>query len=200
MSPRSGACLGTVATRSDRGAPACTLRRIALGVQLIDRDTREVRICVVAGAILVGQSFGLGLHVDRIRRLKAHAAQIEILENVEHLQGGEALSVRSHRIDIDAAVRGDQGLDPFAAMRPQILQRQPAADALEVGIDGVARSGHRRRHRGHPRRSCGRCGRGPYCERRRPRLAPCRLEHRCAARSPFPPPLSSDARRSPCFA
>jgi len=68
-----------------------------------------VGIGVVAGAVFVGEALGFGHDVEGLGRLEAHAAEIEVLKDVEHLQSGEALGVGAHAADVDAAVVGDEG-------------------------------------------------------------------------------------------
>ena len=113
----------------------CALGGVGLRIEPVDRDVREMRIRVMAGAILVSQALGLGLRMDRVGGLETHSAQIEILENVEHLKRCESLRIGPHRIDVHATVSGDQRFNPFACVRAKILARQPAADAPEVGVD-----------------------------------------------------------------
>ena len=115
----------------------CPLGCVGLGIQPRGRNVGEIRVRIVAGAVLVGQSLGLRLRVNRLGGLEAHRAQIEILQDVEHLKGRQPLRIGPHRIDIDAAVGADQRVDPFAPVRLEVLERQPAADALEVSVDGA---------------------------------------------------------------
>ena len=61
----------------------------------------------------------------------------KLLDDVEHLQGGEALGVGGHAVDVDAAIVGDEGLDPLGVMVAEVVGGEPAADALEVGVDGL---------------------------------------------------------------
>jgi len=87
------------------------------------------------------------LHVQRLRGLEAELAQIELLDNVEHLQGCEALRIGAHGIDIHAAVVADERLVPLGTMLAEILRREPATDALEIGVDGFWQWGRRKRCR-----------------------------------------------------
>ena len=110
---------------------------VVLGVEPVDGDLGEVRIGVVAGAVFVGEALGFDLDVEGVGGLEAHAAQVEVLEDVEHLQGGEALGVGGHGVDVDAAIVGDEGLDPLGVLVAEVVGGEPAADALEVGVDGL---------------------------------------------------------------
>ena len=97
----------------------------------------EVRIGVVARAIFVGEALGFDLRVKRCGGLEAHAAEIEIFGDVEKLQRGEALRVGGHGVDVDAAIVGDERIEPFGVLFAEVGAGEPAADALEVGFDGL---------------------------------------------------------------
>ncbi len=113
------------------------LGRIFLRDQPFDRHVRKVRIGVVTRAVLIGETLRLGLQVDRQRRLEARAFQVEMLEDVEHLQGRDPLRVRAEGINVGAAIARFVRLDPFGLVRGEILVAQPAADPLEIGVDGA---------------------------------------------------------------
>ena len=53
------------------------------------------------------------------------------------MQSGEALGVGAHTANVDAAIVGDEGIDPLGLVVAEIFFGEPAADAFEVGIDGV---------------------------------------------------------------
>ena len=63
-----------------------------------------MRIGIIARAILVGEALGLGLEVDRQGRLEPGALQVEIFEDVEHLQRRDALRIGAERIDVGACL------------------------------------------------------------------------------------------------
>ena len=75
--------------------------------------------------------------MQRLRRLEAEAAHIELLDDVQHLQCRQALRVGGHPVHIHAAIVRHQRLNPLGMVLAQILRREPAADALEVGVDGL---------------------------------------------------------------
>jgi len=100
-------------------------------------DFRKVRVGVVARAVFIGEALGFGLHMQRRSRLEAHFAYVEVFEDVEHLQRGETLRVGGHGIDLDAAVSGDERLQPFSVVGTQVSSGEPTPDALEVRIDGL---------------------------------------------------------------
>src|SRR3546814_4351186 len=58
-----------------------------------------------------------------------------MLEDVQHLQGRDALRIGAEGIDVGAAIARFVRLDPFGLVRGQILVAQPAADPLEIGVD-----------------------------------------------------------------
>ena len=43
--------------------------------------------------------------------------------------------VGSHRVDVEAAIVGDERIEPFGVLFAKVGAREPAADALEVGFD-----------------------------------------------------------------
>ncbi len=53
------------------------------------------------------------------------------------LERGQALRVGGHAVDVDAAVVGDERVAPFGVLFAEIVDGHPAADALEVGFDGL---------------------------------------------------------------
>ena len=95
----------------------------------------EVRIGVVARAIFVGEALGFDLRVKRCGGLESHAAEIEIFGDVEKLESGEALRVGGHGVDVEAAIVGDERIEPFGVLFAKIGARDPAADAFEIGFD-----------------------------------------------------------------
>ena len=68
--------------------------------------------------------------------METKLAHIELLDDVQHLQRGETLCVGGHGIDVEPSVPGDQRLVPFGMVLAKIFLREPAPNALEVGIDG----------------------------------------------------------------
>ena len=114
------------------GAFLCVL----LGVEPVDGDFGEVRVGVVEGAVFVGEALGFDLDVEGFGGLEAHAAEVEVFGDVEELEGGEALGVGGHGVDVDAAVVGDDGVVPLGVLGAEVFDGHPSADALEVGFDG----------------------------------------------------------------
>ena len=110
---------------------------VGLGVQPGGRGLGEAFVGEVAGAVLEGQTLGLGLDVDRGGRLEAHGLQVELFADVQDLVGRQPLGVRPQGIDLDPAIGGHQRLDPFGAVGGQVGAGHPAADALEIALDVV---------------------------------------------------------------
>ncbi len=109
---------------------------VVFGVEPLDGDFGEVRVGVVAGAVFVGETLGFDLDVEGFGGLEAHAAEVEVFGDVEELEGGEALGVGGHGVDVDAAVVGDDGVEPLGVLGAEVVDGDPSADALEVGFDG----------------------------------------------------------------
>ena len=109
---------------------------VILRVQPVDGNLRKMRVRVVTRAVFIRQTLGLDLHMQRLGGLEAHLAHVELLDDVEHLQRRETLGVRTHTVDVHAAVVGHQRLHPFRVVLAEVFGRQPAADALEVGVYG----------------------------------------------------------------
>ncbi len=97
------------------------LLRVFFRVEPLDGNLRKVRIGVITRAILVSQPLGLDLHLQRLGRLEAVAAHVEILDDVQHLQGRQPLRVGRHGVYIDAAILRYQRLDPLGVVFAQIL-------------------------------------------------------------------------------
>ncbi len=114
------------------GALLCVL----LGVEPVDGDFGEVRVGVVAGAVFVGEALGFDLDVEGFGGLEAHVAEVETFGDVEELESGEALGVGGHGVDVDAAVVGDDGVEPLGVLGAEVFDGDPSADAFEVGFDG----------------------------------------------------------------
>ena len=109
--------------------------RVGLRVEPLDWDLGEVGIGVVAGAVFVGETLGFDLYMERLSGLEAHAAEIEVFGDVQELEGGQALGVCGHAVDVDSAVVGDERVAPFGVLFAEVFDGHPSADALEVGFD-----------------------------------------------------------------
>src|SRR6202035_5170069 len=73
--------------------------------------------------------------MERVGTSEAHRFEIVAFQNIEHLQCGDALSVRRKLVHFVAAVIGGNGLDPLRLMRGEILLAQITTVGVEEGID-----------------------------------------------------------------
>src|SRR3546814_3264249 len=78
-----------------------------------------MRIGIISRAILIGEALRLGLQMDRQGRLEACPFQVEMLEDVQHLQGRDALRIGAEGIDVGAAIARFVRLDPFGLVRSE---------------------------------------------------------------------------------
>ena len=64
-----------------------------------------------------------------------HRGDIELLEDVEHLEGGEALGIGRKLVDLVSAIRRGDRFDPVRAVRREIVGREQSASLRHVGGD-----------------------------------------------------------------
>ena len=114
-------------------------RRVLLGKKLLHRNAGEARIADVPEQVGVGELLRLDHRVQRARRVKAPLADGELLEDVEHLQRGDALAVGRQLADLPAAVGGLDGLHPLGLELRQVLGRHHAAAFAHHGHDCLRR-------------------------------------------------------------
>jgi hypothetical protein len=93
---------------------------VVLRVEPVDGDFCEVGIGVVAGAVFIGEALGFDLTWSDCGT-GSPSAHVELLDDVEHLQCGQALRVGAHAVDVDAAVVGDERFDPLGLMLAEIF-------------------------------------------------------------------------------
>ena len=108
------------------------LRQQPFGGLFIERG-----VSVVASAVLEGEPLGLDRMVQGGGRLEAHALDVELLHDVEHLQRDQALAVGREAINIHPAIVDAMGRVPAGVMCRQVSLGHPAADPLEVTFDGL---------------------------------------------------------------
>ena len=124
--------VGLLAVRSRPPA-----RGIWLGDQRRDRQRAKCRIGVIFGPVFIGELLGLDHQMKRLGRLRAQAFEVIRLEQVEHLQGGDALTIGRQLPDVVAAIIGRNGFDKRARMLGEIRLREKPADRARVPNDRV---------------------------------------------------------------
>jgi hypothetical protein len=127
------------------GSMSCALARLFLGEQLRHRDAPETRVADIAKHVGVSELLRLDHRMQRLRRVESPLAQRKALEDVQHLQRGDALSVGRQLGHRPAAVAGLDRLDPFGLELRKIVERHGAAllahdvhDRLRGGAPVVA--------------------------------------------------------------
>ncbi len=73
--------------------------------------------------------------MERVGAVVTHRLEVVGLEDVEHLQYGDALAVGGQFEDIVATVGDGERLDPVALVGGEVLLAQIAADPPHVGVD-----------------------------------------------------------------
>src|SRR5216684_6030687 len=132
VSPRSGSPAGRPARAAgiDQLAP---LGRVALGDQLVHWDSHLLRVGDEPGAIGPGDLLRLDEEVPEVRGARPEAAQVERLEQVEHLQRGDSLARWRQLPDAHAAVIGADRVDPRGGRVGQVVRREQSAGRLREG-------------------------------------------------------------------
>ncbi len=128
----SGADVLQDAVRSDQGGAS---GGVVLGIEPGDRRLGEGGIGEEARPVLEGQPLGLGLVMQALGGHRTHGLHVEAFEDVQHLQGGQALGVRTQAEHLHATVGGAERRGPFALVVGQVAPVQPAPDAPEVALD-----------------------------------------------------------------
>ena len=130
-SPWTGA--GAARVRIDQGAArGC----IVLRDEPLDGDGREGRIGIELRAILERELLRLEEQMQVLGAAPLERAEIEPLEDVQHLQDGDALAVRRQLEHAPAAIRRRNRLDPLGAVRAKVLAAEIAAVAADALLDG----------------------------------------------------------------
>ena len=65
--------------------------------------------------------------MQRLRRVVTPLSERKALHDVEHLDCGNAMTVRRQLIDRPAAILGRHGIDPFSLERGKVGKRHRAA-------------------------------------------------------------------------
>ena len=87
----------------------------------------ERRIGEQAVAIVIGQLLGLDQQVQEVGAQELAPVQLERLEDVEHLQHGEALRRRRRVVDLDVPVAALQGRAPVRLLGLEVGGVEEAA-------------------------------------------------------------------------
>ena len=121
--------IASLAFRQDRLWAA--LGRIRLGDELRDRHLGEARVGQPAVAVVVGDL--LRLH-EKMHVIGAVIrAELERLDQVQHLQHRAALRRRRRLVEGDAVVRAAQRLVPARALGAQVSGGEKAAEPCQLG-------------------------------------------------------------------
>ncbi|MEZ6073819.1 MAG: hypothetical protein R3C10_26955 [Pirellulales bacterium] len=103
----------------------------------VDRHVGQIGIGVKAGPIGEGELFRLDEQMQVLGRVVSEATQIVGFEQIEHLQGRDALAIGRQFPDVVATkVRRDR-LDPGVLVFGEVAEGEVAADLLAV-LDDVA--------------------------------------------------------------
>ena len=119
--PRQGA------GRVHQGAP---LVGIGLGDQPLHRHVGEARVGEMAVAVVIGELLGLHHQMHVVGAEERLAVQVERLEQVQHLEHGEALGRRRRLVDRDVAIAALDRLAPARDLRLEIV----AGEEAVVGV------------------------------------------------------------------
>ncbi len=105
------------------------LGRVVAGQQALHGNESELRIGEVLGPVSEGQLFGFNQEVEIVGTVRPHCLEIVGLENVQHFERRQSLSIRRQFPHFVAPVVGRNRFDPFAVM------------ILEVGFAEVSAVG-----------------------------------------------------------
>ena len=108
---------------------------VILGDQLLDGLLAEGGIGIELGPVGKGQFLGFHEQVQMLGAIVPERSQVMLLENVQHLKGGDSLTVRRQFPDVVAAIIGADRLDPVAFMLGKVLEREIAPVLLAEGHD-----------------------------------------------------------------
>ena len=117
-----------------------SLRRSAgvfLGDEPLHGLLEKGGVGVVFRAVGPGEFLGLDHGVKGLRGLEAHRLEVEAFEDVEDLQGRDALGVAGEFVHVVAAITGRDRVHPFGMVRGEIGLAQIAAVGLHEGVDLV---------------------------------------------------------------
>ena len=107
-----------------------TLRRIFLRQKLLHRNLAKARIAVVRLHIRVRQLHRFNACVQLSRAVRTRRISRKPLHDVQHLQRGDAVTIRRQLINCPVAIRGVDRLDPLRRIRSEIVRRHRSAQVL----------------------------------------------------------------------
>ena len=108
------------------------LLAVFIGEQL-RRGLGKGRVGIEARGILKGEALGFGDMMQHLGAAALPLCKVNVLENIDHLQRGEALAVgRQFAQFVALAVMGAGDIHPLAAMRGEIGEGEGAALPLQV--------------------------------------------------------------------
>src|SRR5690606_2677449 len=116
---------------------------VLLGKEPVDGYVDEVGVSVVRVQIGVGELLRLDHEMPVVGAGGAQPGEVDAvdgrahLEDVQHLERGEALSGRGELKDVVTVVIRGYGLHPFRFELGEVLFRHHAAARLDLGDDGV---------------------------------------------------------------
>ena len=134
---------------SHGSAPRRVHQRAALvGVgfrdQPLGRHVAEARVADVAVAVVIGELLGLDHEMDVVGAEERLAAQVERLEQVQHLEHREALGRRRRLVDRHAAIGADDRLAPARLLRLEVAGGEEAVVGLATSAPALSPPRRRR--------------------------------------------------------
>ena len=103
----------------------------------VHRHVGELRVGVVLGPVLEGQFLRLDDEVDVLGGVRLQRTDVEVLEEVQDLERGDALAVRGDLPDVPSAVAGAHRVDPGRLVVGQVFQGHDAAQLLRLRDDAL---------------------------------------------------------------
>ena len=104
--------------------------RVALGEKLGDGNFAEARIAVVGLDVGVGELHGLDAGVEFGGAVRASGGGRELLHDVEHFEGGDAVAVGRQLVDGPIAIGGVHRLNPLGGVGSEIVGGHGAAEIV----------------------------------------------------------------------
>jgi hypothetical protein len=96
---------------------------VGFGEEAAEGDFGKIGVGVKFRAVFEGEFFGFDHRVQGVGRVVTEAGEIVVLEDVEHLKRGDALTVGRQLVDVVAAVVHGDGLDPGGGVLREVNRR-----------------------------------------------------------------------------